>query len=163
MSNESTSNDRFSTEMPCQPTAGLRLVASTAEAWGGLWQAEGVAEGRLGIPVLAGLKQGWVAGPLKVHETGDGCRLEFTVEDSEHKVQKPALFFLIFAALGGLTTMVAPFIPSLLPLVPLGILVAIAAWFLIVSRLRNSGPEEFFADLAANATEKSVGADSSGM
>ncbi len=52
------SENRYTVDLPREPAACVHLVSQAAEAWGGLWQAEGVAEGRLGIPVLAGLRQG---------------------------------------------------------------------------------------------------------
>ena len=55
------------------------------------------------------------------------------------------------AALGALATIFVWWVPALLPVVPLGILLSLAAWFFIIARLRNSGPEEFFEALALEA------------
>ncbi|MEM7582619.1 MAG: hypothetical protein AAF560_04505 [Acidobacteriota bacterium] len=134
------------------PITALNLVAMAADDWGGLWQP-GKGGGRLGLPVIAGLRRGWVAGELTVEEAGEGSRLTFQVDKSEYRVQRPAALTLALAALGALVTVIAPFVPALWGLVPIGILMSIAAWFLVIARLRNSGPEEFFEDLEQRSTE----------
>ena len=48
--------------------------------------------------------------------------------------------------------MIWPFFPGLLPLAPLGAIVALSGWFLVVSRLTTSTPDDFLrlvADVAA--------------
>ncbi len=135
-------------ELPEDPVTSLNLVAMAADAWGGLWQAEGRGGGRLGLPVMAGLRRGWVAGQLTVEPAGDGSRLVYLVDKSEYRVQKAATLTLLLATLGALVTMIAPFVPSLWKFVPVGLILCLAAWLFVVARLRNSGPEEFFEDLA---------------
>ncbi len=44
--------------------------------------------------------------------------------------------------------MLVPFFPDLFQLLPFAVVLSLAAWFLVVSRLRSSGPEEFLGDLA---------------
>ncbi len=134
-------------EFSLTPAETLRRVAVAAEAWGGLWQPGGELAGRLGLPARAGLRRGWVAGPLEVQPHNGGSRLVLTIENSELRVNRMAFLFLIFAALGALSVVFSPLVPALRPLLPMGIVVAIAAWFVVVSRLGNSGPEEFFASL----------------
>ncbi len=141
-------------ELPEDPVTSLNLVAMAADSWGGLWQAEGKGGGRLGLPVMAGLRRGWVAGQLTVEPGGDGSRLTYLVDKGEYKVQKASVFMLLLAACGALVTIVAPLVPSLWRLVPLGLVLCLAAWLLVVSRLRNSGPEEFFEDLAQQARQE---------
>ncbi len=135
-------------ELPENPVTSLNLVAMAAESWGGMWQAEGPEGGRLGLPVMAGLRQGWVAGQLSVEPTGDGSRLTYRIDKSEYRVQTIPALILALAALGAVTMTIAPLVPTLLRLVPLSIVLCLAAWFFVVARLRNSGPEEFFEDLA---------------
>ena len=137
-----------SVELPEDPITSQNLVAMTADTWGGLWQAEGRGGGRLGLPVEAGLRRGWVAGRLTVEPTDLGSRLTYNVDKSDYKVQKPAALILLIAAAGAMVTLIAPWIPALLGLVPLGLLLCLGAWFFVIARLRNSGPEEFFAELA---------------
>ncbi len=129
------------------PPETLRRVALAAEAWGGLWQPEGELSGRLGLPVTAGLRRGWVAGPLSIEPHPEGSRLELKVENSELRINLLSFCFLLLAAFGALSVVFTPFVPSLLPLMPFGIVLAVAAWFLIINQLRNSGPDEFFASL----------------
>jgi len=134
-------------EVSLAPAETLRRVAVAAEAWGGLWQPEGELGGRLGLPARAGLRRGWVAGPLEVQPHEGGSRLVLTIENSELRVNRMAFLFLIFAALGALSVVFSPLVPALRPLLPMGVVVAIAAWFVVIARLGNSGPEEFFASL----------------
>ncbi len=142
-----------SLELPEDPVTSLNLVAMAAEAWGGMWQAEGRHGGRLGLPVMAGLRRGWVAGQLTVEPAGDGSRLTYRVDKSDYQVQKPAALMLLLASLGAVVTVIAPLFPTLLRLVPLSIVLCLVAWFFVVARLRNSGPEEFFEDLARESQE----------
>ena len=140
-------------ELPEDPVTSLNLVAMAAEAWGGMWQAESRGGGRLGLPVIAGVRRGWVAGQLTVERWGKGSRLTYRVDKSEYKVQKPAALILSLASLGAVVTIIAPLFPTLLRLVPLSIVLCLVAWFFVVARLRNSGPEEFFEDLASESEE----------
>nr|XP_061808120.1 probable tRNA-dihydrouridine synthase [Nerophis lumbriciformis] len=134
-------------EIELAPAETLLRVAAAAETWGGLWQPEGELNGRLGLPATAGLRRGWVAGPLTIEPHDGGSRLQMTVENSELRVNPMAFLFLLLAAFGALTVVFSPLVPALRPLLPLGIVVALVAWFVIIARLRNSGPEEFFASL----------------
>ncbi len=142
-----------SLELPEDPVTSLNLVAMAAEAWGGLWQAEGKDGGRLGLPVMAGLRRGWVAGQLTVELEAGGSRLIYRVDKSEYRVQRAAALMLLVAGLGAVVIIIAPLFPVLLRLVPLGIVLCLVAWFFVVSRLRNSGPEEFFEDLARESQD----------
>lgn len=140
--------DAHRTELPHDPVTSLRHVARTAEAWGGEWQAEGLTRGRLSLPVTAGLRFGRVAGTVSAEATAEGSRLTFAVEERAYQLRLAAVFTLLIAAAGALVTVIAPFFPRLAPLIPVGIVLALAAWLLIVARLQNSGPEEFFAAVA---------------
>ena len=44
-----------------------------------------------------------------------------------------------------------PFFPRLLQLAPFGAVIALGGWFLVISRLRTSGPDEFLAMRAVEA------------
>jgi hypothetical protein len=144
-----------SLELPEDPVTSLNLVAMAADAWGGIWQAEGRGGGRLGLPVIAGVRRGWVAGQLTVEPAGDGSRLTYRVDTSEYRVEKSAAMVLLVASLGAIVTVVAPLFPALLGLVPISIILCLMAWFFVVARLRNSGPEEFFEQLAASPSLRS--------
>ena len=141
-------------ELAEDPVTCLNLVEMAADSWGGIWQAEGRDSGRLGLPVMAGLRRGWVAGQLTVEPTEKGARLTYLIDKGEYKVQQAQAGLLFMAGLGAILTMVAPLAPTLWPLVPFALVMCVAAWLLVVSRLRNSGPEEFFEDLAEQAGEE---------
>ncbi len=134
-------------ELAEDPAGCLRLLARAAEDWGGRWQPEDGDGGRLELPVVAGVHRGWAVGRVRVEAVGEGSRLTFRVEERLYAVQTATVTVLVLAAGGALTTVVAPFVPALWPLVPLGIMVSVGAWFFI-TRLRNSGPEEFLETLA---------------
>ncbi|MCP3958880.1 MAG: hypothetical protein GY719_13585, partial [bacterium] len=139
---------------PEDPVTSLNLVAMAADAWGGVWQAEDRSGGRLGLPVMAGLRRGWVAGQLTVEPAGDGSRLTYRIDQSEYRVRKSAALTLFVAAIGAAVTIIAPLFPALLRLVPISIVICLMAWFFVLARLRNSGPEEFFEDLAQQARQE---------
>jgi len=141
-------NNEYTVDLDAPPQDSLELLAATAEDWGGGWESDGPQSGRLAIPVLAGLRRGFVVGRVDVEAAGEGSRLRFQPEESHYHVQKPAVVILLLAAFGGLLTIAGLFVPSLLPLVPVGALLAVASWLVVVVRLRNTGPEEFFQTLA---------------
>jgi hypothetical protein len=132
--------------LDARPDAALAAVRRAAEGWG----AE-LRDGRLGLPIVAGLRRGWVAGPLAVEPAPEGSRLRFQVEQAELHVQLPAVAILLLAAGGGVLTALWPFFPELLPVAPFGAIFALVGWLLVVSRLRTSGPEEFLDAVAAEA------------
>ena len=137
-----------SLELPEDPRAVLRWVARAADDWGGAWQPRSERAGRLGLPVEAGVRRGWVAGEVEVEATDEGSTLRWRLDKSEYRVDQATVAVLVLAAGGALVTILLPFFPRLIRLVPVGILLALGAWLFIVSRLRNSGPEEFLQDLA---------------
>lgn len=137
----------YHVDIAMEPAQALRRVAETAEAWDAGWSPEGVSGGRLVLPVMAGLRRGWVGGVVSVDRQGQGTRISFLPEESSYRVDRPAFVTLLVAAVGALTTVLAPMVPRLWPLVPIGILLGLGAWLFIVARLRNSGPEEFFEEV----------------
>lgn len=144
-------------DLPTDPRETLRHLAKTAELWGAQWEPDGGSGGHLEIPVMAGLRRGWVLGQVEVTERAGGSKLSFVEEDSVYRVQMAAVFILILAACGALTTLVAPLFPRLLGLVPMGMMLCVGAWFFVVAQLRNSGPEEFFEELAGEEPESASG------
>ncbi|MCP4659400.1 MAG: hypothetical protein GY856_28655 [bacterium] len=145
---ENASPTEHRIELSEDPAGCLRLVSRAAEDWGARWQVEGGDGGRLELPVVAGVHRGWLVGRVTVEGLAEGSRLTFRVEESIYGVQTTTVTVLVLAACGALATVVAPFVPSLLPLVPLGIMLSVGAWFFVIARLRNSGPEEFLEALA---------------
>jgi len=150
------SEHRF--ELPAtDPRTVLRLVGEAADAWGASWKSRGDRGLWLRLPVMAGVRHGWVAGEVEVETATGGSRLVYRVDDSEYHLDKAAVFTLVLAALGALVSIVGPFVPGLVRLMPIGIMLTIAAWLFIVGRLRNSGPEEFFADVVDELAEETDG------
>jgi hypothetical protein len=68
-------------------------------------------------------------------------------------VQGNAVAFLVLGALGATAAVLWPFVPALLTLVPLGLVLALGSWYLVVVRLRNSGVEEFLDAVAGEPRE----------
>lgn len=139
-------------ELSEPPDLVIAAATRAAEAWGAELEREGLG-GRLHLPFVSGLRRGLVSGTLTIEEMpgGEGSRVVFREEESAHYVQTSSVAFLILAGIGGLLTVVWPFYPKLLPIAPFGAILALAGWFLVVSRLRSSGPEEFLETIAAEA------------
>lgn len=135
-------------EIPADGDAALEAVDEAAEAWGAAWTREG-AGGDLALPILAGLHRGWVrarlvAEPVAAEPAGAARTvLRLSVVERHEGVHVPAVFILLVSAAGAVLVVLWPFFPRLLPLAPFGALLALGGWFLVVSRLRSSGPEEF--------------------
>ena len=102
------------------------------------------------VEVLAGLRRGLISGEVDSLPTPEGSRLVFRPETAVYHVQTQAVMILLLATAGGLLTLVWPFVPKLLSVAPFGALIALGGWFLVVSRLRTSGPDEFLAAVAAH-------------
>ncbi|HVG06684.1 MAG TPA: hypothetical protein VNM67_03195 [Thermoanaerobaculia bacterium] len=133
-----------------RPDAALAALRRAADDWGaelrkeesGLW---------LYLPVVHGLRRGLIAGPVQVEPAADGSRIVFRPEDSDLKVQVSPVIVLLLAVGGGVLTMLWPFFPDLLPLAPFGAILALGGWFLVLSRLRTSGAEEFLGTVGVEA------------
>lgn len=139
---------RFDVRVGAPVAACLERLEALAEIWGGRFEAGGARRGRLTLPVRAGVRHGVVEGSVSLDGTQDASNIRFDVERRFFRVQYTAFVFLLLGALGGLLTLLVPWMPHLLPLLPIGVILAVGAWLFIVARLTNSGPEEFFAELA---------------
>ncbi len=135
------------------PRTALRVVGEAAEAWGATWKTRGEQGLWLRLPVMAGVRYGWVAGGVDVETAEDKSQMVYRVDESEYRLDKATVFTLVLAALGAIVSMIGPFFPSLIRLMPIGIMLTVAAWLFIVGRLRNSGPEEFFEDVVDELAE----------
>ena len=133
------------------PDQALAAVAAAAESWGAEWQPR-IDGGHLALPVLAGIRHGVVRGRVRAEgRPGGGSRLAFVPEEARYGLNTSAVAILVLAGLGGLLTVLWPFYPSLLAAAPLGAVIALSGWFLVVSRLRTSGPDDFLAHVVAEA------------
>lgn len=139
-------------ELNLPPEQAVAAVGRTAEDWGAEFQREGTG-GTLHLPVVAGIRRGLVTGPVEIQPAGEGSRVTFRPEQSIYYVQTAAVVILLLAAFGAALTFAWPFFPKLLPVAPFGALLALGGWFLVVSRLRSSGPEDFLAAVAAQREE----------
>jgi hypothetical protein len=158
MSEHPVSEHRF--DLPASdPRTVLRLVGEAADAWGASWKSHGDRALWLQLPVMAGVRLGWVAGKVEVESDGDASQLVYRVDDSEYHLNRATVFTLVLAAAGALVTVVGPFFPGLLQLMPIGVMLTFAAWLFIVARLRNSGPEEFFQDVVEELAEDAAAGD----
>lgn len=140
------------------PEEAVTAVQRTAEEWGAEFERNG-SGGRLRLPVLAGLRRGLVSGVVEVRPGAEGSRVVFWPEESVYHVQVSAVVVLLVAVSGAILTVLWPFFPHLLKVAPFGAILALGGWFLVISRLRTSGPDEFLeavaADGEASGTQKS--------
>jgi hypothetical protein len=135
-------SEEHSIEIDLSQDEALTAVGQASEVWGATWRREG-SSGRLELPVLAGLRHGLLVGRVWTEPAATGSRLIFRVEERHFRLQWTALIILTLGAMGGITVTLWPFFPSLLGVAPLAVVVAIAAWILVASRLRTSTPGEF--------------------
>jgi len=136
-------------ELDLPPDQAVLALGRTAEDWGAEFERNGMG-GTLHLPVIAGIRRGLVTGPVEVQPAGSGSRVVFRPEQSIYYVQTAAVVILLLSAFGAVLTFLWPFFPKLLPVAPFGAVLALGGWFLVVSRLRSSGPEEFLAAVAAD-------------
>lgn len=129
----------------------LAAVSEAAEMWGADWQPTDRG-GRLRLPVVQGLRRGIVEGTLRAEPAEDGTSLDLDIEDSFYSLNRSAVVILLLGGLGGLCVVFWPLSPWILGLAPIGAVLALVAWLMVVSRLRNSDVEDFF-DLVAKIAE----------
>ena len=140
-------------DLPHAPAEALRALGAAAEEWGADFAptATGGWGGELRLPVIAGLRRGLLSGPVAVTPDGHGSRVVFRPVAQDYYLETSAIVVLLIAAGGALLTVAWPLFPQLLPAAPLGAVLALGAWFLVLSRLRGEGPEEFLARVAGHA------------
>lgn len=95
-------------------------------------------------------------GTLTVEPKGGGSVIHFVEEASHQTVNRPAFLILLLGALGAGTVIFWPLYPPLLTFAPVGVVLALAAWLLVASRLRTSGPEDFLELVATIDREGSL-------
>ncbi|HYN19658.1 MAG TPA: hypothetical protein VE078_01765 [Thermoanaerobaculia bacterium] len=131
-------------ELAERPDAALAALRRAADDWGAEVRKED-SDLRLYLPVIHGLRRGVVSGPVRVEATGEGegASVVFRLEKSDLYVQTAAVMILLISVVGAALTVLWPFFPQLLPIAPFGVVLALGGWFLVLSRLRTSGPAEF--------------------
>lgn len=148
-------------ELAVPPEVARTGVDRAAEAWGADWRP-GINGGRLHLPIAAGIRRGSVQGELRIEAAGRGSRLRFLPAEAVYEVQTGAVIILLLAAAGGVMTVVWPFFPDLLPLAPLGALIALSGWFLVISRLTTNTPDDFLRLVSELADEDDEDGDYGG-
>jgi len=144
--------NRCEIELDLPPEGAERQLASATEEWEGDWAPQGRSGGRLVLPVLFGLRRGVVVGRVEIVRLGDErSRVVWTLDESHLEVHKSSVAVLCFAAVPLTVTIAWPFHPPLMALLPFAAVSGLAAWWLVVSRLRSRGPHEFFEGLAESA------------
>lgn len=133
--------------MPVAISEAPAALAAAAEAWGAEWTG-GRDGGKLILPVVFGLRQGVMIGRVAIEAHGDGSRLTWELEESHLALRRAEVALLALTLLLLLPALAWPFAPRLLALLPIAAVTGLLAWWLVISRLRNSGPEEFFGTLA---------------
>ncbi len=123
-------------------------LTAAAESWGAEWTG-GRDGGRLVLPVVFGLRQGVLVGRVGIEPSGDGVRLTWELEESHLELRRAEVALLCLTLAFLLPALAWPFAPRLLHLLPIAAVTGLAAWWLVISKLRNSGPEEFFASVGA--------------
>jgi hypothetical protein len=88
-----------------------------------------------------------LVGRVEWHPSGEGSRVLWTLEESDLEIQRGPVAVLAFTVLAILPALAWPFQPRLLALLPFAAMMALLAWWGVLSRLETSGPEEFFATL----------------
>ena len=123
------------------------MLAEATVDWGGEWEdrADG---GQVVLPVSAGLRRGLVEADASIEAAGEGCRVTLDVTASAYSLNWIAVAILVFGAAGGITLLLWPLFPELLGLAPIAAIVAFSSWFLVASRLRTSGIDDYLEALA---------------
>jgi len=145
-------------ELDATPGEALEALEQASEIWGGEWHREGDG-GTLTLPVSAGLRHGHVHGQIRAESKGARSALAFRIERIYYKLHVPAIVILLVGLFGGMLVVFAGFHPPLFELVPAGTFMSLAAWFLVVSKLRTRGSAEFLA-LVEELAGDERGADS---
>jgi hypothetical protein len=104
------------------------------------------------LPVVAGMRRGLLQGPLRITAEGPLARVTFAPAAEDYHLETPAVAVLLLAGAGGLLAVGWPLFPRLLlPVAPLGAVLALSGWLLVLSRRRGKSPQDFFARLQAIA------------
>lgn len=126
-------------------------LTQAADAWGAEWSADEArlpaspSGGRLVLPVVFGLRRGVLVGRVDFAPAGDGVRLVWQLEESHLELQRASVAILAFTVLALVPALAWPFNLKLFALLPFAAVMGLLAWWLVLSRLETSGPEEFFA------------------
>lgn len=141
-------------ELAHPPEAARAALERAAGLWGAELEPRGADRFHLRLAAAAGLRRGWETGEVAIEPAATGALVSFRPEASEYRLQTAPVGILVLAALGGIAAVLWPFVPALTPLAPIGVVLGLAAWFLVLSRLHTSGPAEFLETVAEAAAGK---------
>lgn len=145
--------ERCAVELAVAPARAAEVIAATAEPWGAEWTAH-PGGGRLSLPVVFGLRRGRLVGEVTITASATGSRVAWRQLESHLEVHRSSVAVLSIAAIPLLGVLGWPLWPPLLAFAPLAAVLGLLAWWLVVSRLRSSGPEDFLAALAPGTGER---------
>ena len=145
--------NRHTLVVPLTISEAPAAIGAAAESWGAEWQGDPAdrCAGRLELPVVFGLRQGVLIGRVAIEPAGSGARLTWELEESRLTLRRLEVALLAVTLCLLLPALAWPFVPRLLALLPVAAVTGLLTWWLVLSRLRNSGPEEFFSTLADGA------------
>jgi hypothetical protein len=149
--------NRDQLELELAPTAAATALAEAAADVDARWEP-GARGGRLTLPVVYGLRHGVAVVDVELERlSATRTRLVWQEAESRLQVHRSAVAILSFAVVPLVVTVAWPFYLPLFALVPFAAVTGLVAWWLVVSRLRSSGPREFFEALATPPVESSEG------
>ncbi|MBZ0111720.1 MAG: hypothetical protein K8J08_04600 [Thermoanaerobaculia bacterium] len=122
-----------------------QAVDEAADAWHGSFDS-GAED--LVIAVRAGVRSGRLRARLTLAGDDRACHLSLTPRGTQYQLQTAVVMLLLISALASLPLMLWPFVPRLLPMLPIALVLSVGGWFLVVARLQNHGPEEFLETVA---------------
>lgn len=138
--------DRLTLRTGSDPEAALAALGEAAAEWEGEWEREGTG-GRLALPVQGGLRHGVVQVQASAHPVTGGAELVLRTERADWHLRRSAVLLLLVALLGAATATLWPFVPALQSLPPLGLVLAVAGWLAVLTRLRHRAVAEFLDDI----------------
>jgi hypothetical protein len=128
-------------------------LRETVAEWGGTWNGD-AAGGALTLPVQAGLRHGVLDGRATIAAVTGGSELALEIVGERWVLDRGSLVILVTAALASVAGVLWPFFPALARFAPLGLVLGVSAWLVVVSRLSHRGPAELLVEVAAALVEE---------
>ncbi len=136
--------EQFDAEVAGDAAEVFATLREVSEAWGGVVHGDGLeGPAALEIPVVAGLRRGRLRALLSGRSDGEHTTVHLEIDRLDLRLNVSAVAILLLSAAGGLASVLWPWFPTLLPAVPLGLVLAVGGWLLVAGRLRSSGVDEF--------------------
>jgi hypothetical protein len=152
-----TEREILEIQLTAPPDAAAQAVERAVESWDADFEGwENGRRGQLYLPVSAGLRHGMVRGEIAVEPRDRGARVVFRPEEARYQLHSTAVGVLVISAVGALLLLLWPFLPqeaALARVAPLGAVLALGGWFLVVSRLTTRDARDFL-DLVATLADR---------